>query len=127
MTCLSGFKYAHSPESGDETAHGPGREAGSLKSGLRNVFLLVRCSQKSHDDCRNIRDALIDGTSGYIQRAYTTDALIDDKRYCVAASALVPVEEAGKFKRDILKIQTKERRPVTVNRCHLIVDDRDDG
>ncbi len=99
---------------------------GSLKSGLRNAFVLVRCSKKTHDDCRKIRDALIDGTSGYIQRAYTTDAVIDNNRYCVAASALVPVEDARKFKRNIMKIQTEGKRPVTISHCHLIVDDRED-
>ena len=102
------------------------RGGGSTKTWLRNAFILVRCSKRRHDDCRRIRDTLVDGTSGYVQTAYTTDAVVRGTRYCVAASALVPAEEAGRFKRRLSRIRAGGGRPVTVERYHVIVDERDD-
>lgn len=101
------------------------RQVWPLKSGLRKAFVLLQCSKKTHNDCRRIRDALIDGTSGYVQSAYTTDAVVDGRRYCVAASALVPGEEAEKFRRRVRRIRTGGKLPVTVKHIELTMDDRD--
>ena len=96
-----------------------------MRQGLLNAFILLQCSQRTHNDCRRIRDALVEGTSGYVQSAYTAYAMVGGRRYCVAASALVPSGEAEKFRRRIRRIRTGGKVPVTVKHIELTVNDRD--
>lgn len=81
---------------------------------LQNAFILAKCSKRKHNDCRKIRDALIASSSGYIQKAYTTNAEIRGETWCVAASALVPVNRAKRLERSLKEARTGGSRPVTV-------------
>lgn len=83
---------------------------------LRSALILAKCSKRKHNDCRKIRDALISSSSGYIQKAYTTNAEIRDETWCVAASALVPGNRAKVLERALRQARTGGSRPVTVKR-----------
>ena len=88
---------------------------------LKSAFVLVKCSKKNHDDCRKIRDALVEESS-YVQEAYTTNANVDNEQWCVAASALVPSNEAEKFANDLWKISTRGQKPITVKNVKLLIN-----
>jgi len=58
------------------------------KSDLRSAFILLRCSKQKHNDCRQIRNALIDQINN-VQQAYTTDAQVDEEKMvcsCICTS-----------------------------------------
>ena len=89
---------------------------------LQSGFIFVKCSKRTHDDCRKIRDAIIEQSDGYVQEAYTTNAVIDEKTWCVAASALLPASKADKFKRHLRTIRTTGRHPITVKNLKLVLN-----
>ncbi len=89
---------------------------------LQSGFIFVKCSKKTHDDCRKIRNAIIEKSHGYIQEAFTTNAVIDDETWCVAASALIPVSEAKKFKKHLRTIRTTGRNPITVKNLKFVLN-----
>lgn len=92
------------------------------KSDLEVAFIMVKCSQKVHDDCRGIRDVLIDQSRGRVQKAYTTNAVIEGTRWCVAASALVRTDQARDFERQISQMRTRGRHPVRVTDVMFILN-----
>ncbi len=83
---------------------------------LKSAFVLVKCSKNEHDDCRSIRDAMLE-KFGQIQEAYTTDAEIDNQKWCVAASALIPSDESDQFKKELSTLVTDE------SDMHITIDD----
>lgn len=89
---------------------------------LERAFVLIKCSKKTHDDCRKIRDILIEGSSGYIQEAFTTNVIVDDETWCVAASALVPTNQTKKFEKHLLTIHTKGRTPIRVKNLKFMLN-----
>lgn len=91
---------------------------------LQSAFILLKCSKKIHNDCRKIRDAIIENSHGYIQEAFTTKAVIDNETWCVAASALVPTNEAKKFEKHLQSINTKGKRPIIIKNLKFIIDKR---
>ncbi|MGI0075945.1 MAG: hypothetical protein ACREAU_00885 [Nitrosopumilaceae archaeon] len=95
----------------------------SPKSDLKSAFVLLKCSKREHNDCRQIRDALIDQV-GNIQEAYTTDAEINNEKWCVAASALIDTKDIEKFKEVMWNVKTSGSRPITVDNLELLVDNQ---
>jgi len=93
------------------------------KSDLRSAFVLLKCSKQSHNDCRKIRDALIDKFPN-IQEAYTTNAEVDGEQWCVAASALVDVKDEKKFEKELWKLTAEGKKPITIGNLKLIVDNQ---
>ncbi len=89
---------------------------------LQSAFILLKCSKRKHDDCRKIRDAVIDDSYGYVQEAFTTNATVDDETWCVAASALVPVNEAKKFEKHLRSIHTDGNRPIGVKKLKFVLN-----
>ena len=89
---------------------------------LQSAFVLEQCSKKIHDDCRNIRDALIEDSDGCIQEAFTTNAIVGDVTWCVAASALVPTNKAAQFEKQLRNAKTKDKTPITVKHLKIILD-----
>ncbi len=85
-------------------------------SDLKSAFVLVKCSKNEHNDCRDIRDAMLE-KFGQIQEAYTTDAEIDNQKWCVAASALIPSDESDQFKKELSALDADE------SDIHTTVDD----
>lgn len=94
------------------------------QSELQNAFILLKCTKKTHDDCRKIRDALVENSSGYVQEAYTTNATISNTTWCVAASALVPTDESKKFEKHVRTIQTSGNAPIGVKELKVIMNRR---
>lgn len=92
------------------------------KSDLRSAFVLLKCSKNNHDDCRQIRDALIDKLGIQIQQAYTTNTKIDGEKWCVAASALVDVNDKENLEKKLWKLEAKARKPITIKNLRLYVD-----
>ena len=88
---------------------------------LRGGFVLVKCSKKIHNDCRKIRDAVVEQSNGHVQEAFTTNAKIEGETWCVAASALVPAGDAKKFKRRLRAVHITGRHPITVKNIKLIL------
>jgi len=95
----------------------------SQKSDLTSAFVLLKCSKRTHNDCRQIRDALIDQI-GNIQEAYTTDAEINNEKWCVAATALIDAQDANKFKKSLWKVKTGGSKPITVDNFELLVNNQ---
>ena len=95
------------------------KQANDLQSG----FILVKCSKKIHNDCRKIRDALIENSDGYVQEAYTTNAKIEDVTWCVAASALFPANKTEKFKKHLSTIRTAGKHPITVKNLKFVLNE----
>jgi len=93
------------------------------KSDLKSAFILLRCSKTNHDDCRKIRDALLDQV-GNVQEAYTTDAEIDGVKWCVAASALVDVNDTKNVDKRIWDVHAVSKKPITVNDMRLFIDNQ---
>ncbi|PIN83459.1 MAG: hypothetical protein COV65_03490 [Nitrosopumilales archaeon CG11_big_fil_rev_8_21_14_0_20_33_24] len=89
---------------------------------LQSAFILLKCSKKTHDDCRKIRNALIKDSYGYVQEAFTTNAIVDNETWCVAASALVPANEAKKFEKHLQDIHTDEKNPVAVKKLKFVLN-----
>ena len=93
------------------------------KSDLISAFILLRCSKSNHDDCRKIRDALIDQV-GNVQEAYTTNATVDGVNWCVAASALVDVKDNKKFEDKLWGVHAEGKTPITVDDIRLFLDNQ---
>ncbi len=99
------------------------------KSDLKSAFILLKCSKTQHDDCRKIRDALIDKVSN-IQEAYTTDAEVDNEKWCVAASALINAKEKEQFEKKLWSLEAEHDEPnaaeplITIKQVQLLVDDQ---
>ena len=93
------------------------------KSDLRSGFVLLKCSKQSHNDCRKIRDALIDKFSN-VQEAYTTNSKIDNEQWCVAASALIDTRNAKKFEDELWKLRVKGKKPITITNLKVLVDNQ---
>ena len=91
-------------------------------SELQSAFVLLKCSKKTHDDCRKIRDALIDDSYGYVQEAFTTNATVDNEIWCVAASALVPTNEAKKYEKHLKDIHTKGKNSIVVKKLKFVLN-----
>ena len=83
---------------------------------LKSALVLIKCSKNKHDDCRTIRDALFQKFT-HIQEAYTTDAKIDNQKWCVAASALIPSNETEQFKKELSALDADE------SDTHITLDD----
>ena len=93
------------------------------KNRLANALILIRCTKKSHRDCRPIRDALLDKFPGVIQ-SFTTDAKFDGIEWCVVGNALINVAERDKIESDLRRLKTDSKRPVGVSNLLLAVDTR---
>ncbi len=84
---------------------------------LKSALVLVKCSKNEHNDCRTIRDAMLK-KFGHIQEAYTTNAEIDNQKWCVAASALIPSNETDQFRK-----QLDKELGANEGDMHITVDD----
>ena len=94
-----------------------------VKTELRSAYILLKCSKKSHDDCRDIRDILL-GTYPIIRRATTTNAVINNKQWCVSATALVSTKNAKQFENKLHNITcTTGMETVKIKDVHFILDD----
>ena len=93
------------------------------KSDLRSAFILLKCSKQKHNDCRQIRNALIDQI-GNVQQAYTTDAELGGEKWCVAASALVDVNKKDEFKKKLWKLAAKGPKPIKITNLELLIDNQ---
>ena len=88
---------------------------------LRCAMVLVKCSKDEHNDCRAIRDAVLKLRPA--QEAYTTNAEVDGQRWCVAASALIDINETDQFKRDLDNLVAYEGgTSIRVDDLRLFVD-----
>ena len=89
---------------------------------LRGALVLIKCSKNQHNDCRAIRDALFKKFI-HIQEAYTTDVEIDNQKWCVAASALIPSNETEQFKKELSTLDADESDiHVTLDDLRVFVD-----
>jgi len=88
---------------------------------LKSAFILLKCSKRSHNDCRKIRDAMFDELP-YVQEAYTTNAKIGGEQWCVAASALVPANKTKYLERKLRSLVAHDRKDITVDNLKLLVD-----
>lgn len=95
----------------------------SRQNQLKTAFILLKCDNEEHKDCRKIRDALL-ARHPNIRTAYTTNARIRGVRWCVAATALVNASEAERFAKEIRAVQTETARPIGVDKLHLALDDQ---
>ena len=91
---------------------------------LQSGFVFIKCSKKTHNDCRKIRDALIEKSHGCIQEAFTTNTEIENETWCVAASALIPVSDTAKFRRELLATHTSEKHPTTIKNLKLVLNEQ---
>ena len=84
-------------------------------------MVLVKCSKDEHNDCRAIRDAVLKLRP--VQEAYTTNAEVDGQKWCVAASALIDINETDQFKRDLDKlVACEDETSIRVDDLRLFVD-----
>ena len=93
------------------------------KNQLKPAFILLQCDKTTHNDCRKIRDRLLEKHPN-VRKAYTTNVRIRDQRWCVAATALVNTAREKQFEKQLLKLKTNTSRPIGVSRLHLVVDDQ---
>ena len=94
----------------------------TLKTDLKGALILLKCSKDQHNDCRSIRDALFKKFR-HIQEGYTTNAEIDNQKWCVAASALIPSNEAEQFKKELSTLEADESGTlVTLDDFRVFVD-----
>lgn len=94
----------------------------SPKNELKSAFVLLKCDKKkSHDDCRQIRDALLEKYPN-VRRAYTTDAIIKGEKWCVAATALVNVAKQEAFEDELWNLKTKSKKPIGISDVHIVID-----
>ncbi len=91
---------------------------------LQTALVLVRCSKTRHDDCREIMNAMLK-RFGQIQEAYTTNAKVDAKEWCVAASALIPSSGLARFREELGGLTTREDdTDVTVSDLKILASER---
>ena len=88
---------------------------------LKSAFILLRCDKKVHNDCRPIRNALLEKFPN-VRMAYTTNAEIGGVRWCVAATALVNAAEADKFEKGLFKLKSNHARPTGVSNVRFAMD-----
>lgn len=94
-----------------------------VKTELRSAYILLKCSKKSHDDCRDIRDTLL-RMHPIIRRAMTTNSIINNKQWCVSATALVSTKDAKQFENKLRSITcTTGTKTVKIKDIHFILDD----
>ena len=91
------------------------------KNELKSAYIFLQCDKKSHNDCRKIRDVLLEKHPN-VRRAQTTNAKIRGEQWCVAATALVNTANEDKFKKELYDLHTDSKRPVGISNVHLIVD-----
>lgn len=82
---------------------------------LVNAFVLLGCSDETHENCLKVVDTLAEKVNNVTQ-AYTTYRKIDGKSYCVAARALVQSQELPKFKRKLENLSSHPPQQVSVDR-----------
>ena len=93
------------------------------KTELRSAYILLKCSKKSHDDCRDIRDTLL-RMYPTVRRAMTTNAIINSKHWCVSATALVSTKDAKQFENKLRNITCiTDTKTVKVKDIHFVLDD----
>ncbi len=90
---------------------------------LKNAYVLLQCDKKIHNDCRKIRDTLLEEYPN-VQRAHTTNAKINGEQWCVAATALVNTADKEKFEKGLWKLHTDSKKPVGISNIHLVIDDQ---
>ena len=90
---------------------------------LKTAFVLLQCDKKHHDECKQIRDALVSAFPN-IRKAHVTNAHIRGERWCVAATALVQKSDESAFEKSLWNLTTKTSRPIGVNNLHIITDDQ---
>jgi len=88
---------------------------------LKNAYVLLKCDKTAHDDCRKIRDALLEKYPN-VRRAQTTDTKINGEQWCVAATALVNSADAKKFEQGLWKLHTTAKKPVGISNVHFVID-----
>lgn len=93
------------------------------KSDLRTALVFLKCSKQSHNDCRKIRDALIDKFNN-VQEAYTTNSELYGEQWCVVASALVDTKNQEKFEEKLWKLKADGKRPISIENIKLLVDNQ---
>ena len=90
---------------------------------LKSAFILLQCDKNIHNDCRKIRDALLEKFPN-VRKANTTDAKIRGIKWCVAATALVNASDEEKFEKELWDLKTDTARPIGVSNIHLVLDDQ---
>ena len=89
---------------------------------LKSALVLVKCSKNEHNDCRTIRDAMLK-KFGHIQEAYTTHAEINNQKWCIAASALIPSNESDQFKKELSILDADESNiRITIDDFRVFID-----
>ncbi len=91
------------------------------KNELKNAYILLKCNKKEHDDCRNIRDALLEKYPN-VRRAQTTNVKIHGEQWCVAATALVNSVDEKKFERELWDLHTSAKKPTGISNIHFVID-----
>ncbi len=91
------------------------------KNELKSAYILLKCNKKEHNDCRRIRDALLEKYPN-VRRAHTTNVKIHDERWCVAATALVDSADEKKFERGLWSIHTSTKKSIGISNVHLVID-----
>ena len=95
----------------------------TAKTKLKSAYILLKCSKKNHDDCRDIRDTLL-RMYPTVRRASTTNAIINGKRWCVSATALVSSKDAKQFENKLRNITcVTDTKTVKINNIHFVLDD----
>ena len=92
------------------------------KNELKSAYVFLKCSQNKHDDCRKIRDALLDRHPN-VRRAQTVNVKIKGERWCVSATALVNSMDAASFEKELSNLCADG---ICVTDVHLIIDDQTD-
>lgn len=93
------------------------------KNQLKSAFILLQCDKKTHNDCRAIRNTLLENFPN-VRKANTTDANIRGERWCVAATVLVNTFEEKQFKKKLMALKTNTTRSIGVSKLHLVLDDQ---
>ncbi len=90
------------------------------KNQLRNAFVLIRCTKKSHKNCKPVRNALMNNFNNVLQ-SYTTNAVVEDIEYCVAGKALIKDSEINKFEKNLKSLKTDSSNPIGVAELKLLI------
>ncbi len=91
------------------------------KNELKNAYILLKCNKRKHDDCRKIRDALLEKHPN-VRRAQTTNVKIHGEQWCVAATALVNSADERKFEQGLWNLHTSAKKSIGISNVHFVID-----
>ena len=91
------------------------------KNELKNAMILLKCDKTNHNDCRLIRDALLEQYPN-VRKAITTNTRIKGEKWCVAASALVNLADEEKFEKGLWNLKAGPKKNIGISNVHFIID-----